>query len=247
MIGSTVRLHQEPELLGSGPRSTTTTSDQVYADPQTQVNAIKGGQVNGLNADQQHATPRSRPAGYTLFPHELDWAGLMLMDRAGTMNPALGNVKVRQAINYAIDRGRHAQGLRQGLRHRHRPDLPARLARRTTRRWTRCTPSTRPRPSNCSPDAGYAGGVHPRPCRRSTIGTTVQYDLIKQYLGASASPSNYTPMPINNSITDLLAPKYAASWFILQQDPTAWQLANFSIAPTATFNPFHSATRRSTG
>jgi peptide/nickel transport system substrate-binding protein len=41
----------------------------------------------------------------------------------------------------------------------------------------------------------------------------------------------------NNFIPDVLAAKYAAVWMPLQQDPD-WQLINFTITPTATFNPF---------
>jgi peptide/nickel transport system substrate-binding protein len=33
-----------------------------------------------------------------------EWQGIILQDRAGTLVPALKNVKVRQAINYALDR-----------------------------------------------------------------------------------------------------------------------------------------------
>jgi peptide/nickel transport system substrate-binding protein len=41
-----------------------------------------------------------------------------------------------------------------------------------------------------------------------------------------------------NFIPDILAPKYAATWLRLQQDPTDWQIINFELSPTATFNPF---------
>lgn len=39
-----------------------------------------------------------------LEANQVDWSGLLLLDREGTKNPALANVKVRQAINYAFDR-----------------------------------------------------------------------------------------------------------------------------------------------
>jgi peptide/nickel transport system substrate-binding protein len=64
-------------------------------------------------------------------------------------------------------------------------------------------------------------------------------DLIKQYLGAVGITVDYVPTPLQNAIQDILAPKYAASYFILQQDSTAWQTAQFEISPAATFNVFH--------
>ncbi len=39
-----------------------------------------------------------------LETNQVDWSGLLLLDRDGTKNPALANLKVRQAINHAFDR-----------------------------------------------------------------------------------------------------------------------------------------------
>ena len=86
----------------------------VLADAQTQVNAIKGGQVNGLNVIDQSTLTQIEGAGFTAYPHELDWTGLMLMDRAGTVNPALAKLEVRQAINHAIDRDAMLKAVAQG-------------------------------------------------------------------------------------------------------------------------------------
>jgi peptide/nickel transport system substrate-binding protein len=40
---------------------------------------------------------------------------------------------------------------------------------------------------------------------------------------------------------DLLAAKYPMSWFVLQEDPSDFQLANFQIAAASTWNIFHVA------
>jgi len=66
----------------------------------------------------------------------------------------------------------------------------------------------------------------------------VQNDLLKQYLGAVGITVKYVTVPINNVIADILGAKYAAANFQLQEDPTAWQEANFLLTTTATFNPF---------
>jgi peptide/nickel transport system substrate-binding protein len=65
------------------------------------------------------------------------------------------------------------------------------------------------------------------------------YDLIKQYLGAVSIKVTYTQVALNDAITDILAPKFSAAFFRLQEDPTAWQVANFSLTKDAVFNPFH--------
>ena len=62
------------------------------------------------------------------------------------------------------------------------------------------------------------------------------WTLIAQQLKDVGITANFTDAG-NNFISDVLAPKYAATWLQLQQDPD-WQLITFEITPTATFNPF---------
>ena len=56
-------------------------------------------------------------AGWTVNSNELDFQGLLLLDRAGTMDPALADVRVRQAINYAFDRRGAPEGAAERPRH----------------------------------------------------------------------------------------------------------------------------------
>jgi hypothetical protein len=41
---------------------------------------------------------------------------------------------------------------------------------------------------------------------------------------------NYTSYQGNGIFTAILAPKYPATYFILQEDPTVWQETQFDIA-----------------
>ncbi len=63
------------------------------------------------------------------------------------------------------------------------------------------------------------------------------FDLIKQQLQDIGITVQYTESGTGNFISDMLTPKFPATWMALQQDPD-WQLINFMIAPGATFNPF---------
>jgi peptide/nickel transport system substrate-binding protein len=203
----------------------------------TQVNAIQGGQVSGLNLIDNSAQAPIKAAGYTLFSHELDWTGIILFDRDGKMNPALGNVKVRQAINYAIDRNALLKAYGKGY-----GTVTTQIFPKAQAAYDPALEEMYPYDVNKAKqllsEAGYGSGFT-LAMPQVSAGTTVQYDLMKQYLGAVGITVNYTAEPLNNLIADLLAPKFAAAWFQLQQNPTAWQVANFSIAPTATWNPFH--------
>ena len=76
----------------------------VYSTATTVLDAIEGGQVNAANTFDDTTIPQIQDAGFTVYPLQLNWAGLSLFDRNGTMSGPLGNVKVRQAINDAFDR-----------------------------------------------------------------------------------------------------------------------------------------------
>jgi len=210
----------------------------VLPDAQTQTNAIRGGQVTGLNVADQSSVDQMEQAGFTAYPHELDWTGLLLLDRDGTMNPAMGEVKVRQAINYAIDRDAMLKAVAKG-----RGTVTGQIFPTTSPAYDEALDTQYPfdpeKAKQLMSEAGYADGFDlDMPL---IAGTTVVNDLVKQYLGDIGITVNYTQMPINDAITAILAPKYAASWFQLQMDPTAYQLGNFQIAENATFNPFHVA------
>jgi peptide/nickel transport system substrate-binding protein len=70
----------------------------------------------------------------------------------------------------------------------------------------------------------------------TTLVAASTFTLIAQQLKDVGITANFTDAG-TNFIADVLAPKYASSWLILQQDPD-WQLINFELTPTATFNPF---------
>jgi peptide/nickel transport system substrate-binding protein len=59
---------------------------------------------------------------------------------------------------------------------------------------------------------------------------------MEQQLADVGITVNYTDTG-TNFISDILAPKFGATWMQLEQQQD-WQLINFAVAPTATFNPF---------
>lgn len=60
---------------------------KVFADPTAMLNAVKGNQLNGAKLINNDTLDQVKGAGYTLHPFELDWTGLLLLDRDGKMNP----------------------------------------------------------------------------------------------------------------------------------------------------------------
>lgn len=71
-------------------------------DFSARLNAIKSGQINGALIEPSGLAD-AKASGLTIHKMQVDWVGLMINDRAGETVPALGDVRVRQAINYAFD------------------------------------------------------------------------------------------------------------------------------------------------
>jgi len=88
--------------------------------------------------------------------------------------------------------------------------------------------------------AGYPNGFTLNMPEAAALGAST-YALIAQELANVGIKVNYTSYQGNQIFTAILAPKYPATYFILQEDPTVWQETQFDIAKSATWNPFHSA------
>jgi ABC-type transport system substrate-binding protein len=77
---------------------------RVIPDPQAELNALRTGQVDAIAGGNPSIASQVSSAGLRVLSVKNGWLGLDLFDRHGTVNKPLGDVRVRQAINYAIDR-----------------------------------------------------------------------------------------------------------------------------------------------
>ncbi|MGN7250807.1 MULTISPECIES: ABC transporter substrate-binding protein [unclassified Arthrobacter] len=76
---------------------------KILTDPTARTNALVSGQIDATLLDPKNGK-QAEGTKMKLETNQVDWSGLLLLDRDGAKNPALANVKVRQAINYAFDR-----------------------------------------------------------------------------------------------------------------------------------------------
>jgi peptide/nickel transport system substrate-binding protein len=86
---------------------------KVITDPQTALSAAESGQVDALLSMPTTAQQSARNNKLTTFAQPFSIASLILMGRSDPKSP-LSNLKVRQAINDAVDRSSLAQGLGGG-------------------------------------------------------------------------------------------------------------------------------------
>jgi ABC-type transport system substrate-binding protein len=76
---------------------------RVIPNTNSVLNALKTGQVDAAPADYTTGST-AKGAGLQVAQTPLLFLGLNLLDRDGTIAPALRDVRVRQALNYAVDR-----------------------------------------------------------------------------------------------------------------------------------------------
>ncbi|MDH4377746.1 MAG: ABC transporter substrate-binding protein [Ramlibacter sp.] len=85
----------------------------VFEDQNAGIQAMKAGQIKLLVSDPLSAQAGSAnlSKNMRIQSDAVGWTGLILMDRDGQVQPFLKDVRVRQAINHAIDRKLISQAL----------------------------------------------------------------------------------------------------------------------------------------
>jgi ABC-type transport system substrate-binding protein len=82
----------------------------VISSPTAALDAMQSGQVDYMLGNAQTAAA-AKTDGFTVTSQPNALLQVALMDRSGQATKALGNLKVRQALNYAIDRPQLAAAL----------------------------------------------------------------------------------------------------------------------------------------
>lgn len=77
---------------------------RYITNPTTTLQAMQSGQVQFAVQQQVSSIPAAKKDGFNVTMPMQAFYGLSFNDRTGSIVPALGKVKVRQAINYALDR-----------------------------------------------------------------------------------------------------------------------------------------------
>jgi peptide/nickel transport system substrate-binding protein len=85
-------------------------------------------------------------------------------------------------------------------------------------------------------EAGYASGLTIPMPSTVVLGAT-SFALVQQQLADVGITVTYTDTPPENFIADILAPKYSSTFMSLQEDAD-WQLIQFMLSRTASWNPF---------
>lgn len=208
----------------------------VYTDATATQNALRDGQVDIANLNSTSQIPAAEQAGYTINAAPVNWKGFILADREGTVNEALGDVRVRQAINHALDRDALLQAIESGYGEPTTqifgPENEAFVEELEDR-----YPYDPEKAKQLLAEAGYPDGVTIVEPRTSFVPAS-DYELIAGML----AESNITLQGEETGsefIGDLLGGKWAAFQFGLNQEPLAWQVYQLAVSPESAWNVAH--------
>lgn len=209
----------------------------VLPDVSARLNALRSGQINTAVLSSASSAQEAASAGFTRVPNEVDWHGLTFFDRDGSVDPALGDVRVRQAVNYAIDRelllssfqldqgsvtdqiwGKASKGYQAELEtyYAYDPEKAKALLA----------------------DAGYADGLELK-VAVTTIFDDTMLAALQQMLADVGITVNYQDIPLSDFFAELRSGRQATTYMMFFQ-PNDWQLINQFLAPDATWNALKS-------
>jgi peptide/nickel transport system substrate-binding protein len=209
----------------------------VMPDVTARLNALKTEQVDGavLNAE---TAAEAEASGLAVRDYTDATNGIVIFDRAGAKVPALGDVRVRQAMNMVFDRDAIAKGLFQGraepttqmfgpdtdayvpdLDHRYRFDVAA--------------------AKQLMAEAGYANGFTIEIPARSPQ-TEQANPLIVQQLALLDIKVTEVPLAAATAVPELLSGRFPMTYISMPLSSGLWNVDQ-SISPNATWNVLHNA------
>lgn len=114
-VGSTYTLERNPNYWDEDSYPFQTVTVQVIPDATAVQNAMQSGQIDYAQTSTENAVTFADTTKFTVGDQKPQAvAGLWLADRAGTVVPELADLRVRQAINLALNREAVAANINKG-------------------------------------------------------------------------------------------------------------------------------------
>jgi peptide/nickel transport system substrate-binding protein len=204
-------------------------------DMTARLSAIVSGQVDGGTIEPVQLE-QAKSAGLTVYENDVNWAGLIIFDRAGQTVPALGDVRVRRAINYALDSDALISQIHKGLAKK-TSQIFSEVSAAYDEDLDRAYHLDVERAKDLMAEAGYAHGFSVtmpdpsaafNPALTAVIGQSLA-DIGITVNWKSGTPAEYIP--------NVISGKFPMAYFTLNASGIPWQDVTVAIAPDATFNP----------
>lgn len=208
----------------------------VFNDQNAILNALRAGQIDSsVIGPKDVAAVEAAGMHVENFPAYTS-SGLYLFDREGTLVPALGDVRVRQAINHALDREAIRKLAYEGdgitTTQQFSVDSTAFVAELDDR-----YPYDVEKAKSLLAEAGYPDGFVLAMPDVSPIYPQQQAAVTEALTAVGITP-DYQPVNGQTFISDLIGAKYPAAIFNLDAN-RAWDTTQIALAPDALWNTFH--------
>ena len=206
-------------------------------DPTARLNAVRSGQADGAAGDAINIA-EAKSAGLTVTESPgPGFQGLFILDRDGSVVPELGNLKVRQAINYAIDSKGILNALFDG-----KGTQTGQVFNPLSTPWDDSLNNAYPydpkQAKKLLAEAGYPNGFT-LPMPEPFVANLTP--ILEQQLADVGITVQYITVAPQERYAEFMSGKYGMVWYQLQSsDP--WQGINFWGAENAPWNPRHSTT-----
>jgi len=238
VAGSTYVFTKNPKYWAPAQQHYDKLVMNVYQTPTALLNAIKGGQINAGTLTDDTTIDQIKAAGYATAGENLNFMGLLLFDRGGTMTKALGDVRVRQAINYALDRKSLLKAVGKGY-----GTVTEQIFGQQSTAYDKSLDSTYSydpaKAKQLLQEAGYAPGSITLTEPESSGFPPAAYSLIQQELSDVGIKVTYVQEGTSSFLPNALAGKYSSMLMQLKATPTTWETLTNVLLPTAGWNALH--------
>ncbi|WP_039939932.1 ABC transporter substrate-binding protein [Streptomyces himastatinicus] len=206
---------------------------RTISDPTARLNALLGEQVDWARIDPRSAS-QVKGRGLQVSSHVDAVEGLYIWDRAGKIVPALGKVKVRQALNYAFDRDAIAKKINMGYAF-----ATSQMAIPESGAYEKSLQRTYPydpgKARKLLAEAGYPHGFTVTMPDVSSVAAG-QQAVMTQALEDIGVKVKTKKVPSTELFTSLQRGKYAMSWFKLASY-RPWDYISTQLTADGAWNP----------
>jgi len=203
------------------------------------LNALRTGEINATLGASTEIVDGATKAGLNVDTFTNGSVeGIYIWDRGGKLVPALGDIRVRQAINHAMDRSSIVDTVKGGLgtlaEQPFAPQDPAHVAALND-----MYPYDLDKAKALMAEAGYPDGFTMSLPDFSPVYPDEQAAMTEM-LAAIGIKVEFTPVTGDQVIGNLIGGQYPMNFFSLSVTD-AWNFSQLAIAQGGTFNPFHAA------
>ncbi len=203
------------------------------ADENARLNALRSGQIEGMIATAK-TIKQAQSAKLKVNFVSGDWQGLTLFDRDGKRVKALGDVRVRQAINYAIDKKAILKNVVLG-----HGETTSQVFNPSSEAYVKDLDERYgydvAKAKSLLADAGYADGFTLKMPSSSDMDPAIA-PVVRDQLAAVGIEVKWVDVPSAQYQPEQQSGKYAAAFTAFGQPPVAWTSLSQMVTAKSPWN-----------